>query len=94
MLHLPEVFEAAPGRLRFDGPTLDGYELQLPERAAYRRAPRAARSESKRAPEPSPVYALELAVPAPLPLMAADEHDSDAGEALELRRSRLPEPIH
>jgi len=92
-LHLPEVFEARPGRFRFDGPTLGRYTLELPARSTYARDTHAPVLRPRS--EPQAVYALE---PGPeladiLQPSAADDSALSSDGPLELRRSRLPEPV-
>jgi hypothetical protein len=85
-LHRPEIFEARPGRFRFDGATLAGYTLRLPERAPLTLAPRTRRVAP---PAARPVYALEPVEA--LPPMAAE---SAALYSEPERPSRLPDPVN
>ena len=89
-LHLPEVFEAAPGRFRFAGPTLAGYTLELPAQLSY-----ALRPAVSVRPESRPVYALEPldALPALPPLAADDLHVTEEHEP-GLRGSCVPDPVN
>jgi hypothetical protein len=91
-LHLPEVFDAAPGRFRFEGPTLERYELKQPRRA-YALRPIATEAVARR--ESKPVYALEPleALPSMQPLASVELGTGDEHEP-SMRASNVPDPVN
>lgn len=92
-LHLPEVFEAAPGRFRFTGPTLARYALRPPTQATFALHP--VRAQSTQRPPSLPVYALEPLERLPtLPPLAAEEIVAAEEHAPGRRDSRLPDPAN
>jgi hypothetical protein len=98
-LHLPEVFEAAPGRFRYTtmlGPTLEGYELRQPARVSPALHAIAMQAQLARTRvDSTPVYALEPLEALPvLPPLAAEERGAAEEHEPSLRASCVPDAVN
>jgi cytochrome P450 len=93
--HVPQIFDAQPGRLYYDGPVLDRYELKVPIRfAAQRRTALAASASQARATnaqQPSAPAQPLAACPYHRPEATPGQGSDSAATPVELL-SKLPMP--